>query len=88
MSFFFVSTVRSIFWLLLIVLSSLGHTHANQLTQEGSELLELFQEVIVENSNNVIADDQQFENLENNQIGKLHSITFVLIINMTKFLIF
>ena len=67
---FFVSTVGSIFWLLLIVTSSLGHTYAYQLAREGSELLELFQEVIEEHPKNVIADDQQFENLENNQIGK------------------
>lgn len=67
---FFVLTVGSIFWLLLIVLNSLVHTNAYQLAREGSELLELFQEVIEEHPKNVIADDQQFENLENNQIGK------------------
>lgn len=72
---FFVSTVGSIVWLLLIVLSSIRHTHAYQLAREGSELLELFQEVIEEHPKNVIADDQQFENLENNQIGKKH-LTF------------
>ncbi|CAO1427490.1 unnamed protein product [Diamesa serratosioi] len=71
--------VGSIFWLLLIALSSLGHIHAYQLSQEGSELLELLQEVIEEHPKNVIADDQQFKNLENNQI----EIDF-LVINKTE----
>lgn len=75
---FFVSTVGSIFWLLLIVLSSLRHTNAYQLARDGSELLELFQEVIEEHPKNVIADDQQFENLENNQIGKKYLNYFYL----------